>query len=80
DGVGDFRLLSQRAVKSIASLEEYNRFSKLLFEWILYNTKVFTYQNVARQKGESKWSFKKLFNYGIDGLISFNSKPLRMMI
>ncbi len=27
-----------------------------------------------------KWSFKKLFNYGIDGLISFNSKPLRMMI
>lgn len=80
DGVGDFRLLSQRAVKSIASLEEYNRFSKGLFEWIGYNTKVFTYQNVARQKGESKWSFKKLFNYGIDGLISFNSKPLRMMI
>ena len=28
DGVGDFRLLSQRAIKSIASLEEYNRFSK----------------------------------------------------
>ncbi|CDR23543.1 glycosyltransferase family 2 protein [Staphylococcus argenteus] len=80
DGVGDFRLLSQRAVKSIASLEEYNRFSKGLFEWIGYNTKVFTYQNVERQKGESKWSFKKLFNYGIDGLISFNSKPLRMMI
>ena len=28
DGVGDFRLLSQRAVKSIVSLNEYNRFSK----------------------------------------------------
>ena len=41
DGVGDFRLLSQRAVKSIVSLNEYNRFSKGLFEWIGYNTKDF---------------------------------------
>lgn len=80
DGVGDFRLLSQRAVKAIASLDEYNRFSKGLFEWVGYNTKVFTYQNIERQQGESKWSFAKLLNYGIDGLISFNNKPLRMMI
>ena len=61
-------------------MDEYNRFSKGLFEWIGYNTKVFTYQNVEREAGESKWSFAKLLNYGIDGLISFNNKPLRMMI
>ncbi|MCI2933143.1 glycosyltransferase family 2 protein [Staphylococcus haemolyticus] len=80
DGVGDFRLLSQRAVKAIASLKEYNRFSKGLFEWIGYNTKIFTYQNVEREAGHSKWTFTKLLNYGIDGLISFNNKPLRAMI
>ncbi|MGF7192708.1 glycosyltransferase family 2 protein [Staphylococcus pasteuri] len=80
DGVGDFRLLSKRAVQSLTSMDEYNRFSKGLFEWIGYNTKVFTYQNVEREAGESKWSFAKLLNYGIDGLISFNNKPLRMMI
>ena len=51
-----------------------------LFEWIGYNTKVFTYENVTREAGESKWTFRKLLNYGIDGLISFNNKPLRMMI
>lgn len=61
-------------------MDEYNRFSKGLFEWIGYNTKVFTYENVEREAGESKWSFAKLLNYGIDGLISFNNKPLRMMI
>lgn len=80
DGVGDFRLLSQRAVKAMASLKEYNRFSKGLFEWIGYNTKIFTYQNVEREAGHSKWTFTKLLNYGIDGLISFNNKPLRAMI
>lgn len=80
DGVGDFRLLSQRAVKAMSSLKEYNRFSKGLFEWIGYNTKIFTYQNVEREAGHSKWTFTKLLNYGIDGLISFNNKSLRAMI
>ena len=80
DGVGDFRLLSQRAVKAMSYLKEYNLFSKGLFEWIGYNTKIFTYQNVEREAGHSKWTFTKLLNYGIDGLISFNNKPLRAMI
>ena len=77
--MGDFRLLSQRAVKSIVSLNEYNRFSKGLFEWIGYNTKILLIKCRTRS-GESKWTFTKLLNYGIDGLISFNNKPLRAMI
>lgn len=80
DGIGDFRLLSQRAVRSLVSMGEYNRFSKGLFAWIGYNTKIMSYNNVLREAGESKWSFKSLLNYAIDGLISFNNKPLRMMI
>ncbi|WP_436855892.1 glycosyltransferase family 2 protein [Staphylococcus caeli] len=80
DGVGDFRLLSQRAVKEIVNLGEYNRFSKGLFAWIGYEPKIIEYQNVARVEGESKWSFSSLLNYGIDGLISFNNKPLRAIL
>lgn len=80
DGIGDFRLLSRRAVRSLVSLEEYNRFSKGLFSWIGYRSKVIQYENVEREAGQSKWSLKSLFNYAIDGLISFNYKPLRTMI
>lgn len=80
DGVGDFRLLSQRAVHSLVNMQEVNRFSKGLFAWIGYNTKVLECENVEREAGESKWSLGSLFNYAIDGLISFNNKPLRTMI
>jgi hypothetical protein len=80
DGAGDFRLLSRRAVDSILSLPESNRFSKGLFSWIGFDTVSFTYQNVERAAGESKWGGKRLLNYGIDGLISFNSRPLRLAI
>ncbi|MGX1885159.1 glycosyltransferase family 2 protein [Streptomyces sp. NPDC055287] len=80
NGAGDFRLLSRRAVDSLLALPESNRFSKGLFSWIGFDTVSFTYENVQRAAGQSKWSGRHLLNYGIDGLISFNSRPLRLAI
>ncbi|MDX1702626.1 MAG: glycosyltransferase family 2 protein, partial [Melioribacteraceae bacterium] len=79
-GVGDFRMMSRKAVNAILSLQEYNRFSKGLFSWIGFSEHVIEYDNVIRDEGDSKWSFRKLLNYGIDGVISFNDKPLRIAI
>ena len=79
DGVGDFRVLSRRAVESLLELNEQNRFSKGLFSWIGYPTTVLSYKNVLRDAGESSWTFKSLVNYGIDGVVSFNQKPLRLV-
>lgn len=78
DGVGDFRLLTRKAVDAIVSLQEYNRFSKGIFSWIGFKETTIEYENRQRAAGESKWSFKKLLSYGIDGLLSFNNKPLRI--
>lgn len=80
DGIGDFRLLSRRAVDALLSMPEYNRFSKGLFSWIGFKEKVIEYENQERVSGESKWGFGSLLNYAIDGLISFNNKPLRLLI
>jgi polyisoprenyl-phosphate glycosyltransferase len=80
DGVGDFRLLSRRAVDALLALPEYNRFSKGLFSWIGYDTVTFDYTNAAREAGQTKWRFGALVNYGMDGLISFNNRPLRLAI
>ncbi|MED4722553.1 glycosyltransferase family 2 protein [Bacillus atrophaeus] len=78
DGVGDFRLLSRQAVDSLLKLSEGNRFSKGLFCWIGFDQKIVFYENVERKNGTSKWSFSNLFNYGMDGVVSFNNKPLRI--
>ena len=78
DGVGDFRLLSRKAMDALLALKEYNRFSKGLFSWIGFKEKVIEYENRQRVAGETKWSFRRLLSYGIDGLLSFNNKPLRI--
>ena len=80
DGVGDFRILSRRAVSALLSLGEHNRFSKGLFSWIGFDTATVDYENELRQDGTSKWTTRSLLNYGIDGVISFNSRPLRTAI
>ncbi|MGI2327951.1 glycosyltransferase family 2 protein [Planococcus sp. YIM B11945] len=78
DGEGDFRLLSRKALNSLLTLSESNRFSKGLYSWIGLSKKIINYENVARAAGTTKWSFGNLINYGIDGIISFNTKPLRI--
>ncbi|ARF74992.1 sugar transferase [Kitasatospora albolonga] len=80
DGSGDFRLLSRRAVASVLSLPESNRFSKGIFSWIGFDTVSFRYRNSERAAGRSKWGSRRLLNYGIDGLLSFNNRPLRLAI
>jgi glycosyltransferase involved in cell wall biosynthesis len=80
DGVGDFRVLSRTAVSALLALGESNRFSKGLFAWIGFETAYYDYENVLREAGETKWRFGDLVNYGIDGILSFNSRPLRMAI
>ncbi|MGW1837774.1 glycosyltransferase [Streptomyces sp. NPDC002067] len=80
DGAGDFRLLSRRAVDSVLTLPESNRFSKGIFSWIGFDTVTFRYRNAERAAGSSKWGSRRLLNYGIDGLLSFNNRPLRLAI
>lgn len=77
-GVQDFRIMTREVVDSIVSLKEYNRFSKGIFSWVGYSTKYLTIDNVERPVGKTKWSFKNLFGYAIEGIVSFTTAPLRI--
>ena len=61
DGIGDFRLLSRRAVNALLSMQEYNRFSKGMFSWIGFDSKVIEYENQSRVDGTSK-SLVRIFS------------------
>ncbi|MBQ3427565.1 MAG: glycosyltransferase family 2 protein [Clostridia bacterium] len=78
DGARDYRLMTRRMVDAILSVKEYNRFSKGLFSWVGFKTKWFEYENIERSAGYTKWSFKKLFLYSIDGMMSFSVVPLAL--
>lgn len=76
DGARDYRLMSRQFVNSLLELSERNRFSKGLFGWVGYKTKWLEYENVERAAGQTKWSFRKLFLYSIEGIMAFSTAPL----
>ncbi len=75
-GVSDFRLFRRQVVDAILLLNEDNRFSKGIFSYVGFNNYYYPYIPFERNAGKSSFSFKKLFNYAIDGIISFSTKPL----
>ena len=74
----DFRTFRRSVAESIITLGEYHRFSKGIFAWVGYSTKFIPYVACERNAGKTKWSFRKLFNYAVDGIIGYSTKPLRM--
>ena len=73
----DFRTFRRSVADSIIKIGEYHRFSKGIFAWVGYNTCFIPYTACERVAGVSKWNFRKLFNYAIDGIIGYSTKPLR---
>lgn len=76
DGARDFRMMKREMAQAIVSMSEYNRFSKGIFGWVGFRTYWLPYENVERAAGETKWSFWKLFQYAIDGIVNFSQAPL----
>lgn len=76
DGARDYRLMTRQVVEAILSMPEYNRFSKGIFGWVGFETKWLEFDNIERKKGETKWSFWKLFLYSLDGITAFSTAPL----
>lgn len=74
----DFRTFRKKVADSVVSLEEYHRFSKGIFAWVGFETEYIPYTAAKRIAGKTKWRFGKLFNYAIDGIIGYSTKPLRV--
>ncbi len=73
----DFRTFRSSVAESILALGEYHRFSKGIFAWVGYQTCYIPYTACKRAAGTTKWSFRKLLNYAIDGIIGYSTTPLR---
>lgn len=76
--VGDFRLLSRRAVDAIRALPERHRYMKGLYAWVGYPQKCVLYDRAARAAGKTHWNYWKLWNFALEGITSFSAIPLKL--
>ena len=76
--VGDFRLIDRRVIAALRQLPERGRFMKGLFAWVGFPSIAVPYVRPARLHGRSTWNYWRLWNFALDGIVSFSTAPLRI--
>mgnify|MGYP004578594281 CR=1 FL=1 len=76
---GDFRLVDRKVVDVINSLPEHNKFLRGLFSWVGYEQYAYEYERKERFAGKTKYPLKKMLKLASDGIISFSTKPLKIV-
>jgi glycosyltransferase involved in cell wall biosynthesis len=76
--VGDFRLIDRRVVAAMRQLPERGRFMKGLFAWVGFPSIAVPYARPPRAFGTTKWNYWRLWNFALDGIVSFSTAPLRI--
>ena len=76
---GDFRLVDRKVVDVMNSLPEHNKFLRGLWSWIGFKQLEFEYERKERFAGKTKYPLKKMLKLASDGIISFSSKPIKLV-
>ena len=77
----DFRLISNRIAKTLSrDFQERNMFLRGLFSWMGFQQAGIEYVAEKRFSGQSKYTFSKMVQLAMAGILSFSTKPLHMSI
>jgi dolichol-phosphate mannosyltransferase len=76
--VGDFRLLSRRAVEAIRSLREQHRYMRGMIAWLGMKEAILPFERHPRAAGKTKYSLARMVRFAWTGISSFSALPLRM--
>jgi dolichol-phosphate mannosyltransferase len=76
--VGDFRLMSRRVVEHFRQLKERDRFVRGLVSWIGFKQTGVWYARDKRFAGETKFPYRKMLKFALDGITSFSDFPLKL--
>ena len=76
--VGDFRLLSRRAASHLSRMRESDRYVRGLVSWMGFRQTGVEYDRDRRYAGETKYPYRKMLKFALDGITSFSTLPLKL--
>ena len=76
---GDFRLVDKKVIDVVNSMPEHNKFLRGLFSWVGFKQTAYEYERKERFAGKTKYPLKKMLKLAADGIISFSTKPLKLV-
>jgi dolichol-phosphate mannosyltransferase len=78
--VGDFRLMSRRAVDRLNAMPEQDRFLRGMVSWMGGRQSEVFYDRDPRYAGETGYTLKKMVKLATAGITSFSTLPLKLAV
>ncbi len=75
---GDFRLIDRKVCDVLSGLTEKNRYVRGLVSWSGFRQTAVRFHREERFAGETKYPFKKMLKFALDGITTFSYKPLKL--
>ncbi|MBF0498417.1 MAG: glycosyltransferase, partial [Deltaproteobacteria bacterium] len=75
---GEFRLMDRQVVNAVLDMPERYRFIRGMVSWAGFRQVAVPYERVARQAGQTKYSYFKMLGLALDAIISFSIVPLKV--
>ncbi len=76
----DFRLMSKRSLEAFSEYKETNLFLRGMVPLLGYKTDSVYYERKERVAGESKYPLKKMMALAFEGISSFSTKPIDLIM
>ncbi len=76
----DFRLMSKRSLEAFSEYKETNLYLRGMVPLLGYKTDSVYYERSERVAGESKYPLKKMLALAFEGISSFSTKPIDMVL
>ena len=76
----DYRLLSKRAVEGLLEFHERNIFLRGMVPLVGYRSDKVYYARKERFAGTSKYPLKKMIKFAMDGITSFSTVPIKLIM
>jgi len=75
-----FRIFNRKVADTLISMRERRRFITGMLSWPGFKTATITFEEPLREKGETKYNFRRMLDLAFGGLTSYSVKPLRFGI
>ena len=78
--IGNFGIYSKQAIQSVLSMHDRFRFFPTMIKWVGFKSTSIPVEHSQRSVGKSSYSPKKLINLGLNTVLTFSDKPLRLTV
>ena len=75
---GDFRIIHRKIRDILVTMPEQHKYIRGQISWIGFNQTFIEYDRDERMHGETKFTYKKMMRFALDGISSFSTWPLKV--